>query len=625
MDTETTTDSASWQSRPLAAAVLRVSIRLLPFLLVTFVALQVHLFLGPVGSPIEAVATWAALSVASTFAIIGIDHATRRLLPLASLLKLSIVFPDAAPSRFRIALKHGTTRDLARRLEDGALDKRTPQRAAEHMLELITQLSRHDRQTRGHAERVRAYSDMIAVEMDLSDDERHKLHWAGLVHDIGKLEVPAEILNKPGALTDAERTVMSGHPQAGWELVQPLRGWLGEWARATHDHHEKWDGTGYPRALSSNQISRAGRIIAVADAFDVMTSTRSYKTPISFDAARAELARCAGTHFDPSVVRAFLTVSLTSRRRAWGPLSWIAQSPFALRVTTLANVPSTVASGALAMTVAAATMVTPAPTATLAPVPEVAVSRVVAPTTTVPTTTTIAPTTTAAPTTSTTTTSTTTEAPVTVPPVTVPPSTLPPTTLPPTTTAAVVASIPPPTTLPLSVLPGTFLGGGTGSPLALTDPSAEAGLFNWDQATDPRPGVALPRNPGSLIELSNPSVMVWSRPVTSDTPISGQLAVDIWVAAAGFDPTSLGVVDAGAAVCRGPMTGCTTIGSGANGFLQSDYGTEFGHLIIYLGSVDMIMPSGSYLVTSISASTASSTDLLLAYGSATYPSQLRLW
>jgi len=333
--------------------------------------------------------------VASTFAIIGIDRATRRLLPLASLLKLSIVFPDAAPSRFRIALKHGTTRDLARRVEDGALDERTPQHAAEHMLDLIAQLSRHDRQTRGHAERVRAYSDMIAVELDLSEDERHKLHWAGLVHDIGKLEVPAEILNKPGDLTDAERVVMSGHPQSGWELVQPLRGWLGEWARATHDHHEKWDGSGYPRALSNNQISRAGRIIAVADAFDVMTSTRSYKTPISFDAARAELARCAGTHFDPAVVRAFLTVSLTSRRRAWGPLSWIAQSPFALRVTSLANVPSTVASGALAMTVAAATMVTPTPTPT--PVPEVAMSRVVAPTTTDTTTTsTIAPTTTGA-------------------------------------------------------------------------------------------------------------------------------------------------------------------------------------------------------------------------------------
>jgi len=161
--------------------------------------------------------------------------------------------------------------------------------------------------------------------------------------------------------------------------------------------------------------------------------------------------------------------------------------------------------------------------------------------------------------------------------------------------------------------------------MALTDPSAEAGLFNWDQAVDPQPGVSLLRNPGSLIELSNPNVMVWSRPVAVETTLSGQLAVDIWVAAAGFDPGSLGVVDAGAAVCRSPMTGCTTIGSGTNGFLQSDFGNGFGHLIIYLGAVDTIMPAGSYLVTSISASISSSTDLLVAYGSATYPSQLRFW
>ncbi len=620
MDAEPTEKSASWTARPFAATILRLSLRLLPFSLVTVAAWRVHVLIGPASSRLQAVLTWAALSVASTAAIIGIDRWTRRILPLATLLKLSVVFPDAAPSRFRTALKQGTTRDLARQVEQGVLDERTPQQAAEHMLDLVAQLSRHERRTRGHAERVRAYADMIAVELDLTDDERSKLHWAGLIHDIGKLSVPPGILDKPGELTDAERAVVAGHPQEGWHLVQPLRGWLGEWARAAHDHHEKWDGTGYPRGLSGNQISRAGRIVAVADAFDVMTSTRSYKKPISYDEARAELSRCAGTHFDPSVVRAFLSVSLTSRRRAWGPLNWIAQSPFALRVSTLANVPNAVASGALAMTVAAATMVTP--TAAPAPASEMAASRVVA-TTTTPAITTLAPTTT---TSTTTTVPATTSAPSTVAPTTTPPTTTPATTTPPTTTtAAVVASVVPTATIPASILPDAHLGGGIGSPLRLTGPSGEPGLFNWDQAIDPQPGVLLTRNPNSLIELSDPDVLVWSRPVDSDTQLTGNLAVDVWVAAAGFDPTSLGVVDAGAAICRGPMTGCTTIGSGSNGFLQADYGTEFGHLIVYLGSIDVTAPAGSYLVTSITASISSSSDLLVAYGSTTYPSQLRLW
>ena len=96
-------------------------------------------------------------------------------------------------------------------------------------------------------------------------------------------------------------------------------------------------------------------------------------------------------------------------------------------------------------------------------------------------------------------------------------------------------------------------------------------------------------------------------------------------AAAGFDAGSLGVVDAGAAVCQSPMAGCTTVGSGTNGFLQSDYGDGFGHLVIYLGAVDTTLPAGSYLVTSISASVNSSTDLLVAYGTSAYPSQLRFW
>jgi len=104
-----------------------------------------------------------------------------------------------------------------------------------------------------------------------------------------------------------------------------LAGWLGESVRAVGEHHERWDGYGYPNGLRGTDISFAARIVAVADAFDVMTSVRSYKKPGTAAEARAELARCAGTQFDANVVRAFLSISLGKLRLAMGPLSWLTQ------------------------------------------------------------------------------------------------------------------------------------------------------------------------------------------------------------------------------------------------------------------------------------------------------------
>ena len=116
-------------------------------------------------------------------------------------------------------------------------------------------------------------------------------------------------------------------------LLEPLRPWLGEWADAASQHHERWDGKGYPFGLAGEQISLSGRIVAVADAFDVMTSVRSYKKAMTPEAARAELLRCAGTQFDANVVRAFLNISVGKLRLVMGPLSWLAQAP------ALGNVP----------------------------------------------------------------------------------------------------------------------------------------------------------------------------------------------------------------------------------------------------------------------------------------------
>ena len=277
----------------------------------------------------DAVVRWLLIAVASTAVLLAAERLTRRLAPLATLLALSLTFPDRAPPRFRVALRNGSTRQLRDRIEEahrGDLGG-TPAEAAERVLDLVAGLSVHDRTTRGHSERVRAYSRMIGEEMGLSDIELDRLQWAGLLHDVGKLLIPAKILNKPGALTVEEYEEVCLHPEYGRGMVTPLIPWLGESARAVWEHHERWDGRGYPSGLAGLDIALAARIVAVADVFDVMTSARSYKTPVSAAVARTELARCAGGQFDEDVVRAFLNLSIGQLRLLIGPLSWVSQIP----------------------------------------------------------------------------------------------------------------------------------------------------------------------------------------------------------------------------------------------------------------------------------------------------------
>jgi hypothetical protein len=161
--------------------------------------------------------------------------------------------------------------------------------------------------------------------MHLSDGDRARLRWASLLHDIGKLVVPPEILTKPAALNDAEMSAIRRHPEEGEKLIGPLRAWLGEWGDAVIQHHERYDGTGYPRGLAGDQISLAGRIVAVADSYEVMTAARPYRKSISVSAAREELVKFSGTQFDPLVVRAFLNISMGRLWRVVGFGSWVAQ------------------------------------------------------------------------------------------------------------------------------------------------------------------------------------------------------------------------------------------------------------------------------------------------------------
>lgn len=326
-------DGAQWSDRRVLGRALKLLVLLGPILAsVGFVVVASRIVPRP-QQWYGVAGWWIGLTVLSTVVLRSVERVMRRVLPLAALFRLSLVFPDRAPSRFKVAMRTNTLRQLQRSLEADELEQEDFQEAAERLVALAGALNAHDRATRGHTERVRAYTLMIGEELRLPKADLNRLHWAGLVHDIGKLEVPPSILNKPGRPDPDEWAILSNHPAAAVRLIEPLRPWLGEWADAASQHHERWDGKGYPFGLAGEEISLSGRIVAVADAFDVMTSVRSYKKAMTPEAARAELLRNAGTQFDANVVRAFLNISVGKLRLVMGPLSWLAQAP------VLGNVP----------------------------------------------------------------------------------------------------------------------------------------------------------------------------------------------------------------------------------------------------------------------------------------------
>jgi HD-GYP domain-containing protein (c-di-GMP phosphodiesterase class II) len=311
------------------SALVRVSVVVLPAVAGIAAGVVMTRILPRPNGLGPAALSFAAVSVVMLIVIVALERAGRRLLPLAALLNLSLLFPDRAPKRFAIARRVGKPRDLQRQLQE-ARDKGVTGGDTAYMqkvLELVAALSVHDRQTRGHSERVRVFADLIADEMKLAPGDRARLRWASLLHDIGKLVVPATILSKPAKLTHAEFEAIKRHPEEGARLIGPLSTWLGEWADAVPQHHERFDGRGYPRGLAGNQISLAGRIVAVADSYEVMTAVRPYRKPVSVSAARQELVKCSGSQFDPVVVRAFLNISMGRLWRVVGFGSWIAQLP----------------------------------------------------------------------------------------------------------------------------------------------------------------------------------------------------------------------------------------------------------------------------------------------------------
>lgn len=160
-------------------------------------------------------------------------------------------------------------------------------------------------QERMHTDRVAGFCRNIGAALSLAENEIKGLETAGMLHDIGKVIVPQEVLNKPGALTEEEYGLIRRHPETGYQILRSVDD-LAAYAEAVLCHHERWDGGGYPQGLKGEEIPLFSRIIAVADAFEAMTAKRVYRDPISVDAAIAELERNAGSQFDPHIAEVFI-------------------------------------------------------------------------------------------------------------------------------------------------------------------------------------------------------------------------------------------------------------------------------------------------------------------------------
>jgi len=176
---------------------------------------------------------------------------------------------------------------------------------------LMFALDSRDRATLGHSQRVAVFSEEIAKTLAVSGPELEAIRHGAMLHDIGNIAVPDAMLQKAGRLTDDEWGVVRKHADQGYRIVQSIPS-LGRAAEIVRQHHERYDGTGYPRGLSKDNISLGARIFVVADTFDAMTSERPYRQVSTYQEVCVEIARCAGTQFDPLVVEAFLRIPETS-------------------------------------------------------------------------------------------------------------------------------------------------------------------------------------------------------------------------------------------------------------------------------------------------------------------------
>jgi putative nucleotidyltransferase with HDIG domain len=174
---------------------------------------------------------------------------------------------------------------------------------------ILSTLSRaieaRDPYTRGHSARVTTIAEAIARRLGWDEQRLELLHVGGRLHDVGKLGVSEEVLAKPGRLDEQELAQIREHPKLGARILMRVAAFRSALPYVLY-HHERWDGRGYPTGRAGEEIPLEARVLAVADAFDAMTSNRPYRPALDREEALAEVARCAGTQFDPEIARIFL-------------------------------------------------------------------------------------------------------------------------------------------------------------------------------------------------------------------------------------------------------------------------------------------------------------------------------
>jgi len=170
-------------------------------------------------------------------------------------------------------------------------------------------LAVYDRGTFEHSDRITRHARQLGQALGLDTASLEVLGWAGALHDLGKLAVPEEVLQKGGALTRTDRTFIKAHPAVGYEMLMAVSSTLLPVAQAVRSHHERWDGSGYPDGLVGEDIPLLGRILALTDVYDALTHTRSYRPSVlSAVDAQEVIALWSGTHFDPALVPLYLDV-----------------------------------------------------------------------------------------------------------------------------------------------------------------------------------------------------------------------------------------------------------------------------------------------------------------------------
>jgi HD-GYP domain-containing protein (c-di-GMP phosphodiesterase class II) len=195
-------------------------------------------------------------------------------------------------------------RDVAVREQERSLE-RLRESLVDTVTAITTTVEMRDPYTAGHERRVSELATAIAREIGLSNDQIDGIHFGGLIHDLGKIRVPAEILSKPGRLSKTEFELVAGHAQAGYDI---LKGIKFPWpiAQMVLQHHERLDGSGYPEGLKGEDIIIEARILAVADTVEAMSSHRPYRPALGIDKALAEIEQHRGRFYDAAVVDACL-------------------------------------------------------------------------------------------------------------------------------------------------------------------------------------------------------------------------------------------------------------------------------------------------------------------------------